>query len=144
MSSEPSILDFTTRELRYERMISQARVSGDLVAGAHHAEMTHHMDKVTHQLVLAMTAAVLTETDDGPITTTTTTTFRYTAPIRPRWMPKMLWRRIGWFEVSVPRSAALTVEPRWKYPHAQVVHPLGQPIRHLSPEHPVAYWMAGD
>lgn len=127
-----SIPKITERRLDYMGVYAQVSASEDMVAGMHHAEMRDYVDMYTRHLVLELKGHVLTEATEGPVSKSSTHTFRFTYPVKPKWMPKALWRRIPWAVAEVPHTTTLSVQPKWKYPHATTVHPLGQPVRMLE------------
>ncbi len=136
------------RLLKYLQVADRAilstrpRALRELPAGAHHVEIQTEVDRALDLMTVRMTALMLTEHAGEAETKEFTTTFRYTAPIRPRWLPLLLWRRIPWREVAIPRKATLTVQPIWKYPHATEIQPLGRPIEAVEvwPEHFTESW----
>lgn len=51
-------------------------------------------------------------------------------PVRPRWLPRFLWRRIP----TRVATWTLTARPEWIYPYSTVPPQLGRPVQFLTQE----------
>lgn len=123
-------LRLTEHRLDYQQFASRVAVSEACLAGMHHLSVNEYRDEALWQTYLELRAFVLTEdASDGPITKSKTETFAFTYAVRPWWLPKFLWKRVPWAEARPTRTVSLTVQPKWKYPHASVVGRLGEPLR---------------
>lgn len=109
-------------ELDWQQFYAQQGMTRPMLEGLHHEQFAARWDIFRDVLWARFTAAVLAE-DAGP---EVIDTVRWLSPLRPRWIPKWLWRRIPTREVKYQ----LRVQPRYIYPHATVkVAALGSPVR---------------
>lgn len=80
------------------------------------------LDPVSDSLVYGLRTAVLGE-DGGDVVSDWVTVLM---PLRPRWIPRWLWKRIPTREATW----TLTARPKWTYPHSSIQVPdLGPPVR---------------
>lgn len=103
-----------------------------LPPGAHHAQIEDFMRWEADQLVLSISAFMLTEHAGDPIVKKDRYTFRYTYALKPWWIPGFLWRRVRWAEVGIAHEFATITEPKWKYPYSTHISPLGEPVQMVS------------
>jgi len=113
-------------EISLDLLKFQARshIDEQLFAGAQHVsfDIRRH---VFHQLVFELNAHVLVE-DAGP---EVTERIRAELPVRPRWLPRWLFRRIPTRQVAW----TLTARPQWTYPQATLRVPgLGPATMYVS------------
>lgn len=93
-------------------------VSRSLIVGAQRPTVEAIVDHTADSLVAALNAFVLTE-HAGPMATDW---LRVELPLRPRWMPRWLWRRVP----CRPAVFELRVRPLWVYPQATFKVPDGR------------------
>lgn len=115
-----------------QQFISRSRLER-LPSGAYHPELETDIDVMTGNMAVRIRALMLTEPAGPEVTESKTEAFRFTSPDRPWWIPRFLWRRIGWTERTVYRTVALTARPHYKYPEASIAVPdLGQVRRGVT------------
>lgn len=108
------------RELDLLKIAVSASVDRQIFKGAQRHQLRFVEDYLGNRLVAELNAYVLTE-HAGPAVEDRVAAL---LPIRPRWLPRWLWRRIPTRRVEW----TLTVEPRWSYPNAAVQLPaVGRP-----------------
>ena len=83
-------------------------------------------------LVAQISTLMLAEVAGDMESATITTTFAYSYPVRPWWLPQWLWRRIDWRDKYVTRRLTADVKPVWKYPEATLVPELGRGYRGIE------------
>lgn len=112
----------STGTLELARVAARQHITEELLTGIHHAELAAVFERVWGNLVLELNGYVLTETGGDTVTDSVTALL----PLRPRWLPRWLWRRIPTRSVRW----TLTARPVFRYPRASVAVPaLGAPVR---------------
>jgi hypothetical protein len=108
--------------LQFQKFNSRIETPYGLLSGLRDATLDAHFDDMRNALVAQLNARVLTEPAGDEVVATTAVN----VPLRPRWIPKFLWRRLS---CRVIRTTA-TAQPLWAYPSASVGVPaLGRPVR---------------
>ena len=106
--------------LEMVRFHAQQRVPRGVIERA--TSIEQWVDPVTDSLVYAIRTAVLGE-DGGDVASDSVTVLM---PVRPRWLPRRLWKRIP----TRQATWTLTAHPKWTYPHSSIQVPdLGSPVR---------------
>lgn len=120
------------RLLRYQQVMARIDMSEDYLAGLHHTQVETYHNETVYQTYMQMRGYVLTEDAEGPVRGSKREVFAFTYAVRPRWLPKFLWKRVPWAEARPVREVTMSVQPKWKYPHATIVGELGRPLRMLE------------
>lgn len=85
-------------------------------------ELNVRLERLTDSLAFHLTAYLLTENAgpvvvDGPVVD---------LPVKPRWMPAFVWRRIPTHRARF----TISVQPKYSYPSANIKVPdIGRPVR---------------
>jgi hypothetical protein len=117
-------MDLPHIDLTRRQYAIQQRIDHRVLAEALDPELVVH-DTLEH-MVIALKVRLLTEPAGGAATDYVTALL----PLRPRWLPRFLWRRIPTRSVRWTLSA----RPEWSYPRASVVPDMGDPVRIVLPE----------
>lgn len=101
------------------QQVAVQQVERDL-PGLHRVKATTQRDVMRDALVHSLTAYVLSENAGPPVRSVRTRREEFEQHVRPRWLPRFLWRRIPTRTCTVSVTARAEAQATWIYPQATV------------------------